>query len=409
MALAAVIAVAVRLPTLCRDCFDLAEAPDNRRVCTTCGSRRLVRHAELATLAIAHIDCDAFFASVEKRDRPELADRPVIVGGGRRGVVAAACYVARLSGVRSAMPMFRARTLCPEAVVIAPNFAKYSAAAREIRTRLQALTPLVEPLSIDEAVLCLSDAATRHGAPAAVVLARFVRAIEIELGLTISVGLAPNRLLAKLAAGRDKPRGFAVIGSAEARAVLGPMPVRALPGVGPVRERQLAALGIIRLADLQGLAPSAARSLGRDGPGLVRRACGEDQRPVCAVRETRSISAETTFEGDVADLPELLRPLRRLSERVAARLREKGLAAGGMVLKLRTSGFATRTRHLTFAVPTARAEQVFAAASSLLGREVDGETHFRLIGVGAEPLVAAAVAEGGDLAAPAATLTRTLP
>ena len=389
-----------RLPALCRDCFAFAEAPASRRACALCGSLRLVRHAELGTLSIAHIDCDAFFASVEKRDRPELAARPVIVGGSRRGVVAAACYVARLSGVRSAMPMFRALALCPDAVVLAPNFSKYTAAARAIRARMLALTPRMQPLSIDEAVLDLADAEARHGAPAAVLLARFAREVESGLGLTVSVGLAPNRLLAKLAAGRDKPRGFALIGAAEARAVLAPLPVRVLPGVGPVQERHLAARGITRLADLQALSPAQARALGREGPALVRRAEGEDFRQVVPDGETRSVSVETTLAVDLAEPAALERVLGKLSLKLAERLQAKTLAAGGVVLKLRTGDFATRTRHLRLAVPTGQAPLLLAAARTLLAREADGLTEFRLIGLGAEPLADAALADRGDLAGP---------
>jgi len=200
-----------------------------------CGSRRIVRHPELHTLGIAHVDCDAFFASVEKRDRPELAGRPVLVGGGVRGVVTAACYVARLSGVRSAWPMFKALKACPDAVVIRPDFAKYAAAARHIRTLMAELTPLMQPLSIDEAVLDLRGTEALHAASPATTLARFARRVEQEVGITVSIGLAPNRLLSKLAAGRDKPRGFAVLGSEAAR-ILAREPVRLLPGIGPAFE-----------------------------------------------------------------------------------------------------------------------------------------------------------------------------
>ena len=247
------------MASLCRDCG----ASPSGDACPACGSRRVVRHAELFALGIGHIDCDAFYASVEKRDRPELAGRPVIVGGGTRGVVSAACYIARIYGVRSAMPMFKALQACPDAVVIRPDFAKYTAAARHIRTLMAELTPLVQPLSIDEAVLDLRGTEALHGAPAAAVLARLALRIEAEVGVTISVGLAPNRLLAKLAAERDKPRGFAVLGS-DAAQVLAPSPVSLLPGVGPALERRLHALGLRRVADLQALdGPGGAGAAGR--------------------------------------------------------------------------------------------------------------------------------------------------
>jgi len=238
------------MDTLCRDC--LWTASGAARVCASCGGRRIVSHPELFALTIAHVDCDAFYASVEKRDRPELADRAVIVGGGVRGVVTAACYVARLSGVRSAMPMFKALKACPDAVVIRPDFSKYTAASRQIRALMARLTPLVEPLSIDEAALDLAGTQQLHGAPPAAVLARFAREVEREVGVTISIGLAPNRLLAKIAAGRDKPRGFAVIGAAEARGLLAPEPVRLLPGVGPTLARRLGQRGRARQAGRAG-------------------------------------------------------------------------------------------------------------------------------------------------------------
>ncbi len=299
---------------LCRDCAAVFETATN---CPTCGGTRLIAHPELFSLTLAHIDCDAFYASVEKRDRPELAAKPVIVGGGTRGVVTAACYVARLYGVRSAMPMFKALKACPDAVVIRPDFAKYVAVSRQVRALMGALTPLLQPLSIDEAVLDLAGTEALHGAPPAVVLARFARTVEREIGITVSIGLAANRLLAKIAAGRDKPRGFAVIGAAEAAALLAPEPVRLLPGIGPVLARKLEALGITRLGQLQVLADrEALRRLGEDGPALVRRARGEDARLVDPGRETKSISAETTFDTDLRDIPALERHLWRLAEKL---------------------------------------------------------------------------------------------
>ena len=381
--------------SLCRDCFG---DPGPEPVCALCGGRRIISHAELHALSIAHVDCDAFYASVEKRDRPELASRPVIVGGGVRGVVTAACYVARIYGVRSAMPMFKALAACPDAVVIRPDFAKYSAAARQIRELMLALTPLVQPLSIDEAVLDLSGTSDLHGASPAAVLARFARAVEAEVGVTISVGLAPNRLLAKIAAGRDKPRGFCVIG-AEAAALLAPEPVRLLPGVGPALARKLEMLGITRLGHLQALDERGARRLGEDGWALVARARGEDSRRVDPSRDTRSISAETTFNTDLSSQAALEKPLWGLCEKLAGRLRAAEFSAGGVVLKLKTAAFASRTRAQRLAHPTVLPDTLFAAARGLLAREVDG-TAFRLIGVGASSLLPLAQADPLDLADP---------
>src|SRR6201985_2828524 len=212
-------APASREPTcFCGDC--LAELDARARRCSACGSPRLVRHHALPALSLAHIDCDAFYATVEKRDNPEIADKPVIIGGGKRGVVSAACYIARTFGVRSAMPMFKALALCPQAVVIPPDMAKYVRVGREVRRAMQALTPLVEPLSIDEAFLDLSGTGRVHGMMPAKVLARFAREVERDIGITVSVGLSCNKFLAKIASDMDKPRGFAALDQEEARAML---------------------------------------------------------------------------------------------------------------------------------------------------------------------------------------------
>lgn len=349
-------------------------------------------------LSIAHIDCDAFYASVEKRDRPELRAKPVIVGGGTRGVVTAACYVARIYGVKSAMPMFKALKACPDAVVIKPDFAKYSVASRQVRALMNDLTPLVQPLSIDEAVLDLSGTDALHGAAPAIVLARFANAVEREVGLTISIGLAANRLMAKIAAGRGKPRGFTVIDAEEAAGFLGPEPVRLLPGVGAALARKLETLGITRLGQLQGLADGeATRKLGEDGPALVRRARGQDARLVDPTREAKSISAETTFERDLHEVSDMERPLWHLCEKLGRRLKEHDLAAGGVVLKLKTASFALRTRNARLSSPTVLPDRLFDLARALLTKEANG-TRFRLIGVGANPLVPGIGADHGDLA-----------
>jgi DNA polymerase-4 len=382
--------------SFCRDCD---ARPVVGPICPACRSPRILRHPELFALAIAHIDCDAFFASVEKRRRPELADRAVIVGCGKRGVVTTACYIARLSGVRSAMPMFKALKLCPDAVVIKPDMAAYAATARAMRGMMLRLTPLVQPLSIDEAALDLSGTEALHGAPPAVVLSRFARTVEAALGVTVSIGLARNRMLAKLAAGRDKPRGFAVLGK-EAAEVLAPEPVGILPGVGPALEKRLGVLGFTRVVQLQALQPrEALRLLGNDGPALVLRAQGAGSSLVDPGGTARSISAETTFNDDLTGRADLERHLWRLSERLAARLREKNVAAAGIVLKLKTARFVSRTRATRLSQPTALPETLFDAARKLLLREADG-TAFRLIGIGASGLARLEDADRGDLADP---------
>jgi DNA polymerase-4 len=380
------------MPVMCRDC----DAEVAGRICPACGSARLVGHPELFSLDIGHVDCDAFYAAVEKRDRPELRALPVIVGGGARGVVTTCCYIARLSGVRSAMPMFKARALCPQAVIIPPDMEKYAAVSRQIRGMMESLTPLVQALSIDEAVLDLSGTARLHGAPPAVVLNRFARRVEAEVGVTVSIGLAANRLLAKLAAERGKPRGFSVLG-AEAAAVLAPEPVGLLPGVGPAQVKRLAGLGIGTVGQLGEMdVATALRRLGAEGPALAARARGEDARPVSPERDTKSISAETTLAADEAGRAALEAVLWRLAERVADRLKAQKFAAAGVTLKLKTADFRTRTRAARLPNPTQLPELLFEAAAPLLVGELG--PYFRLVGLAASTLAPAAGADRGDLA-----------
>jgi DNA polymerase-4 len=380
---------------LCRDCGTLADGAERR--CAACRSPRLVLHPELAALAIAHIDCDAFYASVEKRDDPTLADRPVIVGGGTRGVVAACCYLARMRGVRSAMPMFKALNACPDAVVIRPNMAKYAAVGREVRRLMLETTPLVQPISIDEAFLDLSGTEGLHGGPPARTLALLVRRIERELGITASIGLSYNKFLAKLASDLDKPRGYAVIGRAEAEGFLAGRPVRDIWGVGPALERRLAGEGILAIGQLRERkeAELVAR-YGAMGRRLHRFARGEDERRVEPERVTKSVSAETTFDRDIAAPDELAGELRRLCETVARRLAAAGLAAGGVTLKLKTPSFRILTRAHRLPAPTQRAELLFRAGLRLLEREADGAP-YRLIGIGADALADARAADPPDL------------
>ncbi len=301
--------------SFCRDC--LADAPPQSARCAACGSPRLLRHDELFTLAIAHVDCDAFYAAIEKRDDPSLAAEPVIVGGGKRGVVATCCYIARTYGVRSAMPMFEALRLCPQARVIRPNFEKYSAVGREVRQMMLALTPLVEPLSIDEAFLDLTGTARVHGMAPAKALARFAADVEEKLKITVSIGLSCNKFLAKIASDLDKPRGFAVLGGGEAQAFLAPKPVGFIYGVGKVSAARYARDGFNRIADLQRASESElTRRYGEEGRRLARLARGIDSREVSAERETKSVSSETTFERDIADFRALERILWTLTEDV---------------------------------------------------------------------------------------------
>jgi DNA polymerase IV len=379
--------------SFCRDC--LSDAPDNATRCTACRSPRLARHPELHSLTIAHIDCDAFYATIEKRDNPDIADKPVVVGGGTRGVVAAACYVARTYGIRSAMPMFEAKRRCPDAVVIKPNMAKYVQVGREVRKAMFALTPLVEPLSIDEAFLDLSGTERLHGMSAAKALAGFAIQVERDFGITVSIGLSTNKFLAKIASDLDKPRGFAVLGAAEAVSFLAGKPVGFIYGVGAVSAAKLAADGFRTIADLQRADEhDLMRRYGEEGLRLWRLARGIDGRSVNPERDTKSISAETTFNHDIGEFRPLEQYLWDLTERVSARLKANSLAGSTVTLKLKSADFRIRTRARALGAPTQLASRIFAAGRDLLKHEV-GATRFRLIGIGVSNLEDAL---GDDLA-----------
>jgi len=380
----------------CRDC--LSDGPAAARRCTACGSPRLLRHRSLASLTLAHIDCDAFYATVEKRDDPSIADRPVIIGGGKRGVVSAACYIARTFGVRSAMPMFKALALCPEAAVVRPDMAKYVRVGREVRQAMLKLTPLVEPLSIDEAFLDLSGTERLHGMIAAKVLARFAREVERDIGITVSVGLSCNKFLAKIASDLDKPRGFAVLDQDEARAMLAERPVGFIYGVGPATQERLIQHGFRTIADLQRADEiELMRQFAAEGRRLWRLARGIDDRAVVPDRGAKSISNETTFETDIRDQPTLEKILWRLSEKVSARLKSAELSGSTVTLKLKTADFRQRTRAQTIHAPTQLAGRIFSISREMLAKEIDG-TSFRLIGTGVSALQpGAAAADGIDM------------
>ena len=385
---------------LCRDCLWVepdAEAPGR---CRQCASPRLVADPELTELAIAHIDCDAFYANVEKRDNPAIREKPVIVGGGRRGVVAAACYVARLYGVRSAMPMFKALAACPDAVVIRPDMAKYKEVGHRIRGFMQETTPLVEPLSIDEAFLDLRGTEALHGGSPARTLAALALRIEQAFDLTVSIGLSYNKSLAKIASDLDKPRGFAVIGRGDVRQFLADRPVGIIWGVGKALQRALARDGIVKMRDLWRYEETAlAARYGAMGHRLYHFSRGEDDRRIDPDAPTKSISAETTFEKDLSDGAALSRELRPLCETVARRLKRSKLSGRTVTLKLKTKDFQLLSRRQRLSDPTQLAERIFEAAGSLLSRESDGR-RFRLIGVGVIDLADGAEADPPNLLDP---------
>ena len=374
--------------------------PEGRQSCLRCGSERLVSHPEVGQLSIAHIDCDSFYASVEKRDNPELRDKPVLVGGSKRGVVMAACYVAREYGVHSAMPMFKALRACPDAVIIPPDMKKYVRSGAEIRDMMRTATPLVEPISIDEAFLDLGGTERLHGGPPAQTLAALAMEIERKHSLTVSIGLSHNKFLAKIASGLDKPRGFKVIGKMETVDLLSRLPVSRIWGVGKVTQRRLAEQGVTTVGQLQAV-PEAelVRCFGKLGQRLSQLAMGRDSRTVSPDTVRKSLSSETTFTSDLSNLDELKRVMWRLAERVAAESRQKAIGGRTITLKLKTSRFHLVTRSRTLSHPTQLSEVIYTTLLPLLAREADG-TRFRLLGVGLSEIADADVCDPIDLANP---------
>ncbi|PHQ71308.1 MAG: DNA polymerase IV [Sneathiella sp.] len=373
------------MSALCRHCLNIVEEPRGKAPsrCPSCRSPKILKHPELLELTLAHVDCDAFYAAVEKRDNPDIAARPLIVAyDGARSVVSTCCYIARMSGVRSAMPLFKAKRLCPDAAIIAPNMQKYSAVSKEIHVLFKNLTPDIEPISLDEAFLDLAGTETLHRRTAAQSLAWLARKIEETVGITVSVGLSYNKYLAKLASDLDKPNGFAVIGREEAVRFLAPRPVSDIWGVGKALNKKLASEGITTIGQLQhrGEAELMAR-YGIMGRRLYSLSRGQDSRHVQAGQRAKSISAETTFSTDIGDVDILLARLWPLCEKVSKRLKSSEKAGKTITLKLKTGDFKTLTRSHTLAQPTQLAETLYGHVKPLLEKAVPGRD-FRLIGVG---------------------------
>ena len=392
------------LTALCRDCVQpcTLNAEDALR-CPSCHSPRLVRHSELMQLGVAHLDCDAFYAAVEKRDNPELNDKPVIIGGGRRGVVSTCCYIARIHGVHSAMPMFKATKACPDAVIIKPDMEKYGRVGREVRDLMREMTPLVEPLSIDEAFMDLRGTERLHGGAPALSLVKLTNRIEKEIGITVSIGLSHNKFLAKLASDLDKPRGFSVIGEAETLDFLASLPVSAIWGVGKAMQAKLARDGIRHVAQLQKIDEAElVKRYDSIGLRLARLARGQDNRKIVPSSAAKSISSETTFNEDMNDVKALEKHLWRLSEKTAKRCKAKGVAGKTVVLKMKADRLSSLTRNASLPDPTQLADVMFEKGSKLL-RQVLAEQpgqKFRLIGIGVSGLVDAQLADPHDLADP---------
>lgn len=333
---------------------------------------------------ILHCDMDCFYAAVHMRDDPELRGKPVIIGGSpdSRGVVAAASYEVRAFGVHSAMPASRARRLCPDAVFLRPDFVRYRRESEKIFAIFREFTELVQPVSIDEAYLDVSEQWREFGS--ATSLAKGLRErIRATTGLTVSVGVGPNRLVAKIASDFDKPDGLTVVGPRHVRRFLDPLPARKLPGVGPVTDRKLAQLGLETVAQIRAQGEGELeRVLGKFGRALFRYSRGQDDRPVRVHRERKSLSSETTFARDLEDIDRIEAEIGRLAVGVARSLEKKELSAGTVTIKVRYANFQTVTRSRTLAVPTSEPELLCETARQLLQRTEAGKRPVRLLGVG---------------------------
>jgi len=386
------------MTSLCRDCFHMFDFGVR---CEKCGSPRVVAHSELNNLSIAHMDCDAFYASVEKRDNPDLIDKPVIIGGGHRGVVSTACYIARIRGVRSAMPMFQARKLCPDAVVLKPRMAVYAEVSKKIRKMMEDLTPAIEPLSLDEAFMDLSGTTRLHGAPPAVMLAKLVNRMKTELGVTGSIGLSHNKFLAKIASDQDKPNGFFVIGQSDKQSFLADKPIGLIWGVGRATQESLEKAGIRTISDLLRWDKLDLTSrFGTTGARLWHLARGQDRRRVMQHTPIKSISNETTLFEDVADRDLLDGHLWRMCEKVSDRAKARELAGRVVILKLKTSKHQIITRRMTLRDATQLADTVYRETRAMLDQIAVG-TAYRLIGAGLSDLCPQSQAErSGDLLDP---------
>ena len=369
---------------LCRDCYSSMnhEAASH---CYFCQSPRLIKHPELGQLAIAHVDCDAFYASVEKRDKPALRDSPVLIGGSRRGVVAAACYIARTYGIKSAMPMYKALQKCPDAVVIAPNMKKYAAISKAVKAIMLQTTPLVQSISIDEAYLDLSGTNRLHQGVPAFTMARLANDVQKKLGITVSIGLSYNKFLAKLASEMDKPNGFSVIGEQNIKKFLANYPIQAISGVGRRLETKLKNDGIYSILDLQRCSvQELQKRYGSIGARLFNFSNGIDSRVITPNPPAKSVSKEVTFSYDKSGLEQLKPVLWRLCDQLSSSLKSKNKFGKTITLKLKTSKFRTITRSKTIKAPTQLADVIYRVAFELLIPNSRGT--YRLMGVGLSTL-----------------------
>lgn len=374
-----------KINQICRDCYVVSK--EISKICKKCHSPRTLSHKEISKLYIAHIDCDAFYASVEKRDNPALKNKPVIIGGGSRGVVSTACYIARTKGVKSAMPMFKAKELCPEAVVIKPNIKKYKNVSLEIREIMKKLTPVIEPISLDEAFLDLKGTYRLHKKVPALILVELVKDIKIKTGINVSVGLSFNKYLAKVCSDLDKPKGFSIIGKSEATSFLKDKPVNLLWGVGSKFKKRLNSEGIINIGQIQKMQDKElVKRYGAIGYHIYQLSRGKDNRKIQSNRKIKSISHETTFQKDTKNKKELEKALNNLSRKVSDRSKLLGVGGKTINLKLKTKDFKLITRSITFSDATQLHTRIFKNAKKLLYDNLNN-SKYRLIGVGISELI----------------------
>ena len=382
------------LMSLCRDCLSWGIA-NKKNTCRFCGSPKLIKHDEINHLNIAHIDCDAFYASVEKRDDKSLLDKPLIIGGGSRGVVATACYIARIYGVHSAMPMFKALKACPNAVVIKPNMAKYLYVSKLIRQLMLEATPLVEPISIDEAFLDLSGTERLHQSSPAETLVRLATKIHNELGITVSIGLSYNKFLAKVASDLNKPNGFSIVGKKEAKTFLSERSISDVIGVGKQLQTRLIRDGISQIKHLQNKDVSElVQKYGKIGVRLSNFSNGIDPRPVNPASIVKSISTETTFNTDITGFKNLKPILWTLCEKLSKRMKNKSKSGKVITVKFKTSDFKTFTRRRTLNTPTQLAEILYKTTFGVIRQEA--KKSFRLLGISVSDLYGAEDADHND-------------
>ncbi|MGB0541448.1 MAG: DNA polymerase IV [Hyphomicrobiales bacterium] len=384
-----------KIITVCRECFKTFN--EKKEFCNKCYSANLVSNNEIENLNIAHVDCDAFYAAIEKRDNPKYKNFPIIIGGGKRGVVATACYIARTRGVKSAMPMYKALKLCPDAIIIKPNMQKYKKASKVINNLMKEITPLVEPLSLDEAFLDLSGTSRLHKKIPAVLLAELSKKIQKKVGISVSIGLSYNKFLSKICSDIDKPRGFSIINRLEAQSFLKDKPVEVIWGVGNTLKNRLNNDGIRTIGQIREMdCNELIVKYGSIGSHIHKLSNAEDTREIKPFRKVKSISHETTFEKDTNDEVFLKKILWSLCEKVSDRAKEKGLGGSTINLKIKTKDFKLISRSVTIEEPTQIAEIIFQTSKLLLFREIK-KNKFRLLGVGLSNLKDSEICDLYDL------------